>query len=434
MPEDALNTDTSEAIFGEGNSAEKSYGVLYQGDYQHPADGTSVAIRLHARALASAGIPVLLKPFTSNVITKDGVVEPLHVVGLNEKVKAEVDHLTQASISKLFPAIRHFVIHKPEDVSNRVMRGSVGPLDEPEIIMKARRAMYQSTILYSVWERDRIDSKIAREMERVQQNWVPSNQNANMLEEMGLQNVHVVPHPYDPDDPVCTLIQREPRQYRLVDLSEKRFYSIGRWEPRKNQAMLIRAFLSAFRPGDRVHLTLKWHGKWKDYPSFEEIVPNLIQEAPGWDKESFDKHVTTFSGFMRRDQIVRLHFENNIYVAPSCGEAWCLPAFEAKLAGNRVIATDWGGVSDFAEMGDLLLPYQYEEVPKSYGWEQDARWASPLFHTLVRSMQEDVPVLFKHPTKAKTLQQVGEIMAERIIQGIQDSPSRSYFQECLQRA
>jgi hypothetical protein len=85
---------------------------------------------------------------------------------------------------------------------------------------------------------------------------------------------------------------------------------------------------------------------------------------------------------------LKLHFENNIYLAPSCGEAWCLPAFEAKVAGNTVIHTPFGGTADFCEDGvDFALPYELEDVPSTYGWAVGSQWARTSEQELVYSMQ-----------------------------------------------
>lgn len=369
-PEEGKSTEgITGAYFAPGTSSEHERAVLYQGDYQHESDGTGVAIRLNVRALASAGLPVLLKPYSGLVLTGKGAYEPLHVAGVPEGVQAEVGKFVTTSAGSLYPAIRHFVCHKPEDISRRVMRGIMGGLDNPELLLKARQAAYGASVFYSVWERDRIDHATVREMNRMGDNWVPCEQNAEMLQSCGVKSVAVMPHPYDPENPLLKLTRRKP-------MDTKRFYWIGRWEPRKNPVEILWAFAMAIRPGEDAHLTMKHHGQWDDYPTFAQTVDRISKETD-WTREDLARQVTSIEKILRPDQMLKLHFENNIYLAPSCGEAWCLPAFEAKLAGNTLIHTSYGGTADFCDGLDYAVPYTMQDVPSSYGWPPGSQWAKP---------------------------------------------------------
>lgn len=379
-PEEGRDTSVSKgAYFAPGKAATFEHGVLYQGDYQNEADGTGIAIRLHARALASTGVPVLLKPFSGLVQTTKGSFEPMHIAGISDAVRAEVLDLPNTSIAKLSPVIRHFIVHKRDEISNRVMRGATSSLEDPEMMIRIRKAAYSGSVLYSVWERDSVDSGMARELNRMTDNWVPCEQNAEMLRRSGVENVFVVPHPFDPESTLVKLTRRKP-------LAEKRFYFIGRWEPRKNPVEILWAFAEAFAPGDAAHLTMKFHGGWDCYPNFDQTISDILLASPKWTKEKILAHVTTIRGHIRPDQIMRLHFENNIYLSPSCGEAWCLPAFEAKIGGNLVIHTPFGGTADFCEESDIALPYVLEDVPPTYGWAVGSRWARPNGEELVQAM------------------------------------------------
>lgn len=404
----AQSTNVSGAYFAPGSSAEHEQGVLYQGDYQHDSDGTAVAIRLHARALRSAGVPVLLKPFSNSVLTNNGTFEPLHVAGISDHVRKEVGDMPTMSIGKLYPSIKHFVVHKQEEIPKRIMRGSLGPLDDPEIYMRAVETVYGSTVLYSVWERDWIPLGISKELKRIRDNWVPCEQNVSMLDACGVPNAYAMPHPYDPESPLIHLTRRRHMQ-------SKRFYWIGRWEPRKNPVMILEAFCSAFTPDDDVHLTMKFHGAWKDYPTFEETVQSIVKRG-AWTEAQISEKVTPIRGFLREDKIVKLHFENNIYLAPSCGEAWCLPAFEAKVAGNQVIHTPYGGTADFCDERDLELSYDLAPTHPSYGWE-GAKWAQvdlTEFSNLLEAAQPQTFVRSKDFEDRFSLAAVGLRMRDRL--------------------
>jgi glycosyltransferase involved in cell wall biosynthesis len=296
------------------------------------------------------------------------------------------------------------------------MRGAVGPLENPDELMEARKIVYGQTILYTVWERDRISDELVSTMSRVAENWVPCEQNAEMLRNAGVGNVHVVPHPFDPADDICKLTRRKAQK-------EKRFYHIGRWEPRKGQAELLLAYLRAFAPGE-AYLTLKYHGgKWKDYPEPHEAVTSALADeavvANGWTRRNLDAGVKMIEGHLRRDQILKLHFHNNIYVSASHGEAWNLPAFEAKLAGNRLVYVAYGGEKDFAESAaDLAIVPIMEPVHPSYGWEPNAKWAGYTMQMLEGAFKaaKSPKHFYQHDGLAKfTIAAVGKLMKERVL-------------------
>lgn len=378
--------------FTPGRAAKYPYGVLYQGEFETPSDGTAQAVRLHARALAETGIPLLLRSFSGVVVNADGVAEPVFAAGLPPEVDEEVGHLLSTDIAVMRPVIKHLVIRSVEHLRQVLMPRGAVPLDadniEQQIAM--RDQIYSNTIVYSVWERDRIDEGIARLLARVRQCWVPCSHNRQLLVKSGVpeDRVHVVPHPYLDSDKIHVCTRRPP----LVFDGWRRFYSIGRWEPRKGFAELIEAFLTAFRSSDKVSLSIKYSGtgNWPDYPTPEEALARAVAAAPlenAWTPQLAQEAVRTVGGRVKRSKIVQLHFENNVYVSASHGEAWGLPQFEAKLAGNRMVYVPWGGVIDFASDEDVAVPCELQPAHASYKWEHGARWAGYRMEDLVEGLR-----------------------------------------------
>jgi hypothetical protein len=403
----------STSHFAPSSKAEHAVGVLYQADYQHEADGTAVAARGHIRALASTGVPLAIKTISSAVLTMKGTFEPIYSHGLSAAVEEEIGEFTRTSISSFYPTIRHLVVHDDKDISTLLMRGAAGPLEDPEVLMSLEDTVFSHTVLYSVWERDRVSKSMARELNRVAQCWVPCTQNAEMLKASGVKNVHVVPHPYDPNSPLCSLTQRKACPKSMG----KRFYFIGRWEPRKNPALILESFFRTFSPSDTdVHLTMKYHGSWENYPTPDEVISQII-ETTSWDRDSIEEKLTLIDRQLRRDEIWKLHFENNIYVSASAGEAWCLPAFEAKISGNTLIHCPWGGTADFSDPDrDIELEYVFCNVPQSYGWSVGTHWADVKRESLELAFTNVVaPQEFKRPPGFEdkfSLKAVGSTMRE----------------------
>lgn len=397
------NTEVQEKenYFAPGTEPDHQFGVLYQGEWETPFDGTAIAVRKHARALSNTGLPVVLKSFSNVVVSRDGIAEPVPTVGISDEVKKEVGSLHLTKVGAVMPIIKHVVIASASRLSQMLLRGIAGPLDKPELRVAAQQAAYAATIVYSVWERSFVDPDIGMHLSGVGECWVPCEHNQELLRRVGVERVRVVPHPYDPDEDICKLTQRAAQGG-----DRKRFYAIGAWQPRKGFNELLGAFLRAYGPS-QASLTIKFSGgQWHDYPSPEHSVASWLEDGEvrrnGWTSKQIAVHqnpmepppntvVTLLGGRIRRSRIVELHYRNNIYVCSSRGEAWCLPAFEAKLAGNRLVHVAYGGTADFADPGDIEVPYKLVDVPRSYNWEPQAQWADFEQEALKRALIDAEP-------------------------------------------
>jgi len=393
-PEEVQARLIPQNYFTPSTRAKHPQGVLYQGEFETPSDGTARAVRLHALALASTGIPLLLRSI-SNVVVKDGVAEPVFIAKMPAEVGAEVGHLLDTDISAFRPVIKHVVIRSAEHLRQLIMPKGAVPKDPSDIQQQIamRDRLYGNTIVYSVWERDRIDLAIAKHLARVKQCWVPCQQNARMLVSAGVpeSQVHVVPHPYVEDGSFANHRRRTPAIFR----GQKRFYSIGRWEPRKNFAQLVQAFMMAFKPEDGATLTIKYsgNGQWPGYPPADHV--QKVADSFG-----YRDRVKLIGGTVDKLDIQRLHFDGNIYVSASHGEAWALPAFDAKLAGNRLVYVPWGGICDFASDDDLPVPHTMGIADPSYRWEHGAQWADPGLEDLTEALRRVlVPDRFELPAR-----------------------------------
>lgn len=372
-----VRAEGQDAEFAVGRDATHAYAVHYQGAWETPWDGTCTAVRRHACALASTGLPVLLESFHRVLINEQGFAEPAQG-NIQDAVLDEVGHLVDVSASALVPRIKHLVVRDEAHLRQVLMPRWVATdtIADADALLAIRQHMYETSIVFSVWERDRVDRGIARQLGRCAQAWVPCRQNGEMLCASGVpeHKVRVVPHPFDPASDVCKLIRRRP-------LGTRRFYAIsGTWQPRKGFEKLLGAFLRAFRPEDDAHLVLKYSGgDWEDYIAPRACLKLWLDDATvkqnGWTMAALAGKLEMVEGRTGRDQIVRLHFENNIYVSPSHGEAWCLPAFDAKCAGNRLVHVPYGGTDDFDDPTDVRVPFRMAPAHPSYRWGDGAQWA-----------------------------------------------------------
>jgi hypothetical protein len=395
--------------------AKHRWGVQYQGSFEAEHDGTARAVRMHALALESSGLPVLLESFTGRFVAPDGSLVGSDAI--SDAVRAETKSVREAEVANLALRVKHIVPSTAEHLRSCLIPQFV--LREPDVGLMLKMVAYalSTTIVYSVWERTSIEQRMAELLSRVAECWVPCEQNKKLLQDHGIERVTVVPHPYRPTDDMAKLTRRKP-------ITQRRFYSIGTWQPRKGFHELIGAFLLAFRPGDDVRLSIKYRNmNWPDYPKPEQSIQHWFADpavkARGWTYENAAAQLTLFGKHWSPSEILKFHYENNIYVSASRGEAFCLPAFDAKIAGNRMVHVPFGGTADFAAPDDVDVPFSADElVPKSYGWEPGAKWARFSVEHLANALRRAAaPAVFARPAGFERfeLERVGRLMRERVI-------------------
>jgi len=353
-------------IAAPGEDATLPLGILYSADWKTYGDGMARHAREQVKALALAGLPIHLQPIGTRLQLRDELKPEV----------LEVEYLENVTFSRTAITIRHLVMHNPEVLLAHVLPRSVRALNTDYIDRVCR-----STIVYTSWERDCAHPQFIEVLKRIGQLWVPCEANKRAFVSSGMpqERVKVVPYPYNPVEHNIA----HPRGREELPAG-KRFYNIGKWEPRKNQHQLLGSFLKAYTPKDRASLLIKASGfrfAWEDYPTVEESVhfwlSNPVVRGGGWDEQNFKRLVRIIQERVSDADIKEIHRRNNIYVSPSCGEAWDIPAFEAKLAGNRLVHTGFGGSEDYATAEDLSFEYSMEPVHRGYRWEPEAKWAHP---------------------------------------------------------
>lgn len=130
------------------------------------------------------------------------------------------------------------------------------------------------------------------------------------------------------------------------------FYTIGEQIRRKNFAALLRAYYAAFSLRDDVILVIKTGLPGQ---SAEETI-NLVRRMAEEIKKSMHVYVKTphyppiiaIANYLSDDKMDQLHAACDIFVSPSHGEAWGIPAHDAMLLGNPIIVSNWGAYPELA--------------------------------------------------------------------------------------
>lgn len=347
--------------------------VLFRTPWKRPDDGWAVAARAYARAMHLGGLDVRLSSWQPN--------EP----NPTPEVWQEVGAFTG------MPPVWDVHVFS-------CMLGSAKNMSSIFSNMALRNTGPQA--YHCVFERQNVEADLAEKLNLLAGVWAQCSANRDVLVEAGVRNVTLIHHPYFDDDPHLRL--DPPRECR-------RYYWIGRNEPRKAPDVLVRAFMRAFHPGE-ARLTLKLSA----YAHTHEVVPitSAIEDEVGnrgWTASNWRDSIHLIEGRLSKEEMLQLHADNDVYVSASRGEGLDLPAFAAKMAGRQLVLTDSGGPRDFLNDGDVLVP-PCGLVPASadYSWGEGAVYFDHKIEDLAVAMQS------VHGTKPAGSRLDAKFKAERV--------------------
>lgn len=347
--------------YTEGRPSDHPVGVMYNAPWEALADGFAEHARRCARALATTGCPVHLRSLTPHLVPGDEEQEQWLYRNFGDLAHASIGrysvqcHQVVPTEGLLYSMVRHRFLTDEE-----------------------MRAVNCTRVISTVWERSPVPAPDVDALNQVGQAWVACHANADLLASWGVTTpIRIVPVPFYPNDPHLRLRGRTRRP------GPPRFYHIGKWEPRKAQDQIVRAFLRAFQPGE-AELYVKTSQFAPDLPEYPEpthcvrgIVENDAQvKANGWTlTNTMPQAVKIFQAKLPDTQLVALHGLGDVYVTLSRGEGFDMPAFDAKLSRNRMIYTPSGGPQDYAHATDYLVPTNGRvPCPVFYKWGDGATY------------------------------------------------------------
>lgn len=187
-----------------------------------------------------------------------------------------------------------------------------------------------------------------------------------------------------------------------LKITQKRgfnFLSVFEWWPRKNYWALLGAYLNEFTAQDDVALILKVYQLSSTSADIPSEIAWMIEREHGLPLEKAPT-IVVLNGFMTQEAMVRLYATADCFVLPTRGEGYGRPFLEAMACGVPVIATDWGGQSDFLnDSNSYRIPSTLVDVPPDTELSLIAgqRWAEPDPDRL-RSLMRHV---YEHPEEAQ---------------------------------
>jgi len=173
--------------------------------------------------------------------------------------------------------------------------------------------------------------------------WVPSLQNRQAtIDSRVTVPIKILPH-------ACNIqrFNKSTQSLNIPDFKNKCvFYTIGEMTRRKNIVATIRAFYTAFSKRDDVILVIKTNVPKKNPKQSLDILRKTIedirQSVHTYVRYPYYPPIACMTNFLSDIELDRLHQSCDVFVSPSHGEAWGIPAHDAMGFGNPVILSNWG--------------------------------------------------------------------------------------------
>lgn len=233
--------------------------------------------------------------------------------------------------------------------------------DSWHLLTPTQRQIIQSAkqkIGYWVWETDTLPDAWRHDLHSVDRIWAPSTYCAEVFRASVDVPVDVVPHPVCvPDQTVGVdrnaLLSRlgvDPTRRVILYVFDGASYLI-----RKNPEALIRAFAASGLEQNGWALLLKVK-HLNDRPEAGKALMGLASATPG---------TVLVDISLSADEIAQLFTAVDVYASPHCSEGFGLTVAEAMASGKPVVATDFGGTTDFVRPDTgypvAWVPFMLEE-------------------------------------------------------------------------
>ncbi len=160
------------------------------------------------------------------------------------------------------------------------------------------------------------------------------------------------------------------------------FYFIGQWTERKNVLSTIKSYWRSFRSGENVALVMKVYRSDYSEPERDAIRMTIRRLKSVCAMEGYTyPPIYLILDMLSDDEIKGLHAKGDCYISLDRGEGFGLSTATAGAAGNPVIATGFGGATEYLKSDNSYLVDYVETcchgMPWSRWYSLDQYWASP---------------------------------------------------------
>lgn len=264
------------------------------------------------------------------------------------------------------------------------------------------KAKDKYNVCYTVWETDRLPSQWVELINTMDEVWVPSTWNKKLFEKSGVNKpVVVIPHCIAPPD-----MSNAADLDLGVDPETYVFYSIFQWIERKNPACLLKAYLTEFKPEEKVCLVLKTYRL--DTSNSEQ---NLIKEDISTIKRGLRlgdyPQLRFFGNLLSAEHMKGLHKRGDCFVLPHRAEGFGIPFAEAMSFGKPTIASNYSGNLEFMNHGNSFLIKCHETPVYNMlftHYNGGMTWGDPS----IGHLRELMRFCFQNRNEAKTIAERGK--------------------------
>jgi len=278
------------------------------------------------------------------------------------------------------------------------MKARPKDLKIPQVVCHQGDVFYKNSgrykIGFTMMDVDGLDPEWVAQSNLMDELWVPTRFAEETFRASGVTvPIHRIPLGYDPNyfHPQIKTQRFGPRYT---------FLSIFEWGERKAPEVLLKAWAAAFTKDDDVQLVLKI---FNNDPAVDVAAQIAALDLP----DTMAPLVIMYNEDIPTSQMGTIYRAADCFVLPTRGEGWCLPALEAMGCGLPVIATDWGGLTEFNRAdpasgfdGPVSYPLRVREeilAMARCNYYPGFRWADPDFDHLVELMR----YVYQHQDEAR---------------------------------
>lgn len=185
--------------------------------------------------------------------------------------------------------------------------------------------------------------------------WVPCKQNVQALRRGGLRKKHIEIIPEGVDTTFWHPVE-------FPKFQKYTFLYTGDWNYRKGIYHLLRVWTKYFSQAKDLQLiVLTNYGGERDEKAKKRIYREAEEETKpyGGIPGNLKIIVDDFTDMILRD----FYNASDVFIMPSLGEAWCLPAMESCVCGTPCILPDYGGHREwFSKRYGLLTTGYFDKI------------------------------------------------------------------------
>ncbi len=268
---------------------------------------------------------------------------------------------------------------------------------------------------YNTWETDLLPKHwVERMNDSLDAVFVPSQFNKDVYEKSGIKlPIEVIPH--------CLDYEQYVHYDKEINFTEKqgvfKFISVFQWTERKNPIALLKAYFSEFTENDNVVLILKTYRSNSSLAE-QKIIKNEIMRLKNDMNLRYYPPIYFVGEIITKAELMSLYKQSDCFVLPTRAEGFGIPYAEAALQKNTIIATGYGGQTDFLNNDyTSFIKYQMTPVLGMYwipNYNAHMNWAEPNICHLKELMREKYFVKQNYP----------KIFAEQQIKATEDMKNK----------